>query len=217
LHSLPGYVDGASLTDIPKETAVHHGHLKDYITPALDSMADVYRAIFEVTHEAVDISDIIERRKILVVLLPAIDDSEQTTRQMMSMFDVLLRRAFGVIADSKLAKDKAGGDKKEASAPFLLAIDFLEKTALSSRRVEWLAEAAISAGAVVSFRCAGVSGMKREFGAYAEKLIDNAGVLIRTDFSDKADDPGARLYRPVLSSEGIGHIELVPLYVSERK
>lgn len=73
LVSLPGYVDGQ-----PKQNETvleQHGYLQMQFTKLLGSLADQYGFIFKTNLGEVDFKDIVLNRRILVVLLPALEKS----------------------------------------------------------------------------------------------------------------------------------------------
>lgn len=73
LRSLPGYVPGA-----PKQSETvndQHGYLQMQFTRILGSLADMYGHIFKTNLGEVDFFDVVLKRRILVVLLPAMEKS----------------------------------------------------------------------------------------------------------------------------------------------
>lgn len=73
LRSLPGYQDSA-----PKQSETvmdQHGYLQMQFTRILGSLADIYGYIFKTNLGEVDFFDVVLNRRILVVLLPAMEKS----------------------------------------------------------------------------------------------------------------------------------------------
>ncbi len=74
LGSLPGFQPEKGYKQ-SQTTLDQHGYLEMQWTRVLGMMADVYGDIFNSTNVDIDIRDIIENRRILVVLLPALEKS----------------------------------------------------------------------------------------------------------------------------------------------
>ncbi|TLX16188.1 helicase HerA-like domain-containing protein [Rhizobium sp. MHM7A] len=74
LGSLPGYQEDKHYKQ-SQTTLDQHGYLEMQWTKVLGMMADVYGDIFNSANVDIDIRDIIENRRILVVLLPALEKS----------------------------------------------------------------------------------------------------------------------------------------------
>lgn len=75
LRSLPGYQDNA-----PKQSETvmdQHGYLQMQFTKILGSLADSYGYIFRTNLGEVDFWDVVANRRILVVLLPALEKSPE--------------------------------------------------------------------------------------------------------------------------------------------
>lgn len=73
LKSLPGYQDGA-----PKQSETvmdQHGYLQMQFTKILGSLSDTYGYIFRTQLGEVDFFDVVVNRRILIVLLPALEKS----------------------------------------------------------------------------------------------------------------------------------------------
>ena len=74
LQSLPGFVEGQTKQS---ETVLdQHGYLQMQFTKVLGSLADSYGYIFQTNLGEVDFWDVVVNRRILVVLLPALEKSE---------------------------------------------------------------------------------------------------------------------------------------------
>ncbi len=75
LRSLPGYVDKA-----PKQSETvmdQHGYLQMQFTRILGSLSDTYGYIFRTNLGEVDFVDVVVNRRVLVVLLPALEKSQE--------------------------------------------------------------------------------------------------------------------------------------------
>lgn len=74
LQSIPGYVEGA--TKQSDTTLEQHGYLQMQFTKVLSTLADAYAHIFKTNLGEVNFWDVVVNRRILVVLLPALEFSE---------------------------------------------------------------------------------------------------------------------------------------------
>lgn len=75
LKSLPGYQDGAQKQS--ETVNDQHGYLQMQFTKILGSLADSYGYIFRTNLGEVDFWDVVANRRILVVLLPALEKSPE--------------------------------------------------------------------------------------------------------------------------------------------
>ena len=73
LVSLPGYADGPKQSET---TMDQHGFLQMQFTRILSSLSDTYGYIFRTNLGEVDFFDVVVNRRILVVLLPALEKSQ---------------------------------------------------------------------------------------------------------------------------------------------
>jgi intracellular multiplication protein IcmO len=74
LVSIPGYVEGSSKQS--DTTLEQHGYLQMQFTKVLSTLADAYAHIFKTNLGEVNFWDVVVNRRILVVLLPALEFSE---------------------------------------------------------------------------------------------------------------------------------------------
>ena len=78
LRSLPGYVDHPPNAQNQKQSETvldQHGYLQMQFTKIMGSLADTYGYIFKTNVGEVDFFDVVIQRRILVVLLPALENS----------------------------------------------------------------------------------------------------------------------------------------------
>lgn len=75
LQSIPGYVESAGKKQ-SDTTMEQHGYLQMQFTKVLSTLADSYAHIFKTNLGEVDFWDVVVNRRILVVLLPALEFSE---------------------------------------------------------------------------------------------------------------------------------------------
>lgn len=78
LRSLPGYQENLPKGKAQSETVMdQHGYLQMQFTRILGSLSDTYGYIFRTNLGEVDLQDVVINRRILVVLLPALEKSQE--------------------------------------------------------------------------------------------------------------------------------------------
>jgi intracellular multiplication protein IcmO len=105
LVSLPGFQESA-----PKQgetTLEQHGYLQMQFTKLLGSLADAYGYIFRTNLGEVDFKDIVLNRRILVVLLPALEKSTDELANLGKIIVACLKQMMAEGLGSKLEGDYA--------------------------------------------------------------------------------------------------------------
>lgn len=124
LKSLPGYQDGAQKQS---ETVMdQHGYLQMQFTKILGSLADSYGYIFRTNLGEVDFWDVVANRRILVVLLPALEKSPEELANLGKIVVACLKQMMATGLGSMLE-----GEYKKiietkptyAKTPFLCILD----------------------------------------------------------------------------------------------
>lgn len=77
LRSLPGYQEKAPNGKQSETVMDQHGYLQMQFTRILGSLSDTYGYIFRTNLGEVDLADVVVNRRILVVLLPALEKSQE--------------------------------------------------------------------------------------------------------------------------------------------
>lgn len=124
LKSLPGYQEGAQKQS---ETVMdQHGYLQMQFTKILGSLADSYGYIFRTNLGEVDFWDVVANRRILVVLLPALEKSPEELANLGKIIVACLKQMMATGLGSMLE-----GEYKKiietkptyAPTPFLCILD----------------------------------------------------------------------------------------------
>jgi intracellular multiplication protein IcmO len=108
LDTLPGYVDAAfddegkerpAGPDVPQSDAQvpmqQHGYLTMQFTRSLQSLGDEYGYIFDVQNADIDMVDVVLNRRILVVLIPALEKSGDETANLGKIIAATLKGMMG--------------------------------------------------------------------------------------------------------------------------
>ena len=103
LRSLPGYQEGAQKQS---ETVMdQHGYLQMQFTKILGSLSDSYGYIFKVNLGEVDFWDVVANRRILVVLLPALEKSSDELANLGKIIVACLKQMMATGLGSMLEGD----------------------------------------------------------------------------------------------------------------
>lgn len=125
LTSLPGFVRDKG----PKQsqtTLDQHGFLQMQFTKILGSLADVYGHVFLTPHGEVDMNDVVLNRRILVVMLPALEKSSDEVANLGKIIVATLKGMMGSTLGSTL---EASWDKVvdarpyNSPSPFIVVLD----------------------------------------------------------------------------------------------
>jgi intracellular multiplication protein IcmO len=126
LESLPGYKPNMAPDKIPNDTNVQHGYLQMQFTRVLGELADTYGKIFGPKISDIDMFDIVANRRILIVMLPALEKSEDALRQLgkiiIAMTKIMMSKALGstIVGESvEIIENKP----TTAQSPFFVVLD----------------------------------------------------------------------------------------------
>jgi len=139
LNELPGYVDhvfddegnekpmppdaGAVDTSVPRQ---QHGYLSMQFTRSMQSLGDDYGFIFDTQAADVDMLDVVLNRRILVVLIPALEKSSDETANLGKIISSTLKGMMGATLGNSVegATETAIENKPTRSeTPFIAIFD----------------------------------------------------------------------------------------------
>lgn len=128
LTTLPGYSLYKALKGEEQEakTLEQHGYLTMQLTKPLGTMADDFGHIFRTPLAEVDMNDVIFNRRILVVLLPALQKAPEETKNLGRIIVAMAKAMMGAASGSKVV-----GTRREivdtlptrSSSPFIAVFD----------------------------------------------------------------------------------------------
>ena len=126
--SLPGFSIERALNGEPQEgkAAEQHGFLSMQLTKPLGSLADDFGHIFRTPYGEVDIDDVVLNRRVLVVLLPALQKAPEEMRNCGRIVVAMLKMMMGRAAGSRLegTKTELVDSRPTASpSPFVAVLD----------------------------------------------------------------------------------------------
>jgi len=126
--SLPGFDLARALNGEPQEgkAVEQHGFLAMQLTKPLGSLADDFGHIFSTPIGEVDIEDVILNRRILVVLLPALQKAPAEMQNCGRIVVAMLKMMMGKAAGSRLVGSKQSvvdARSTNAASPFIIVLD----------------------------------------------------------------------------------------------
>ena len=126
--SLPGFSIERALNGEPQEgkAAEQHGFLSMQLTKPLGSLADDFGHIFRTPYGEVDIDDVVLNRRVLVVLLPALQKAPEEMRNCGRIVVAMLKMMMGRAAGTQLEGTKTElVDSKPTTSPspFVAVLD----------------------------------------------------------------------------------------------
>lgn len=139
LDTLPGYVDSAfddegnerppsqdqPMVDL-SQTRQQHGYLTMQFTRALSSLADEYGYIFKQQMADIDMMDVVLNRRILVVLIPALEKSPDEAANLGKIVVAALKGMMGATLGNELEGEQSSiidNNPTTAATPFMTVFD----------------------------------------------------------------------------------------------
>jgi intracellular multiplication protein IcmO len=139
LDTLPGYVDNAfdddgnerppdpnqPMVDL-SQTRQQHGYLTMQFTRALSSLADEYGYIFKQQMADIDMMDVVLNRRILVVLIPALEKSPDEAANLGKIVVAALKGMMGATLGAELEGEQSAiidNNPTTSSTPFMTVFD----------------------------------------------------------------------------------------------
>jgi intracellular multiplication protein IcmO len=139
LDTLPGYVDSAfdddgnerppsqdqPMVDL-SQTRQQHGYLTMQFTRSLSSLADEYGYIFKQQLADIDMMDVVLNRRILVVLIPALEKSPDEAANLGKIVVAALKGMMGSTLGAELEGEQSSiidNNPTTASSPFITVFD----------------------------------------------------------------------------------------------
>ena len=126
--SLPGFRLELALNGEPQQgkAAEQYGFLSMQLTKPLGSLADDFGHIFRTPFGEVDIKDVVLNRRILLVLLPALQKAPEEMRNCGRIVVSMLKMMMGEVAGSRLEGQKASlvdARPTRSPTPFIAILD----------------------------------------------------------------------------------------------
>ena len=201
LDTLPGYVDEAfdengkpkpmgpdqPMVDVqvPQQ---QHGYLSMQFTRALQSLGDEYGYIFDVENADVDMIDVVLNRRILVVLIPALEKSTDETANLGKIVAATLKGMMGSTLGAHVEGSAANTiDNKptNSATPFMTVFD--EVGYYTSDGMAVMAAQARSLGFCLIFAAQDLPALEKRIKEQARSITANCNIKIFGKIEDPTD------------------------------
>lgn len=201
LDTLPGYVDevfddnGKQKPMGPDQPMVdiqvpqqQHGYLSMQFTRALQSLGDDYGYIFDVENADVDMKDIVLNRRILVVLIPALEKSTDETANLGKIVASTLKGMMGGTLGANVEGEAATTiDNKptNSATPFMTVFD--EVGYYTAPGMAVMAAQARSLGFCLIYAAQDLPAMEKRIKEEARSITANCNIKIFGKLEDPSD------------------------------
>ncbi len=198
LSTLPGYDDNFFADDGSEKQGPggqaqdlsvvyqQHGYLSMQFTRSLQSLADDYGYIFEVANADIDIHDIVLNRRILVVLIPALEKSGDETANLGKILASMLKGMMGGTLGSQVEGNTEQAIENKATrapTPYMTIFDEVGYYTVEGMAV--MAAQARSLGFSLVFAAQDLPGLEKRVREEARSITANCNLKI----FGKLEDP----------------------------
>ncbi|MBN8521511.1 MAG: type IV secretion system DNA-binding domain-containing protein [Alphaproteobacteria bacterium] len=192
LDTLPGYVE-AAFDDNGKEKPMgpdqpmvdtttvrqQHGYLTMQFTRALQSLGDNYGYIFDAQAADVDMVDIVLNRRILIVLIPALEKSGDETANLGKIVAATIKGMMGLTLGATLEGESATvieNKPTHSATPFMTVFD--EVGYYTAQGMAVMAAQARSLGFCLIFAAQDLQAMEKRVKEEARSITANCNIKI---------------------------------------
>ena len=199
LNELPGYVDnvfddngdekpqapdaGMVDTSVPRQ---QHGYLSMQFTRSMQSLGDDYGFIFDTQAADVDMMDVVLNRRILVVLIPALEKSSDETANLGKIIASTLKGMMGATLGNSVEGDTATAIENKptnSATPFIAIFD--EVGYYTSQGMAVMAAQARSLGFSLVFAGQDLPALEKRVKEEARSITANCNIKL----FGKLEDP----------------------------
>ena len=199
LNELPGYVDtvfddegnekpnspdaAAADTSVPRQ---QHGYLSMQFTRSMQSLGDDYGFIFDTQAADIDMLDVVLNRRILVVLIPALEKSGDETANLGKIISSTLKGMMGATLGNTVEGDTATAiDNKptNSATPFIAIFD--EVGYYTAQGMAVMAAQARSLGFSLIFAAQDMPALEKRVKEEARSITANCNIKL----FGKLEDP----------------------------
>ncbi len=199
LNELPGYVDDVfddngdekpqSPDAAPADTSTprqQHGYLSMQFTRSMSSLGDDYGFIFDTQAADIDMMDVVLNRRILVVLIPALEKSSDETANLGKIISSTLKGMMGATLGSTIEGDTAHAIENKpttSSTPFMAIFD--EVGYYTAQGMAVMAAQARSLGFSLIFSAQDLPALEKRVREEARSITANCNIKL----FGKLEDP----------------------------
>lgn len=123
LVSIPGYNKNKPIKDQESVVAEQHGYLQMQFTKILSSLSDTYGYIFRTNLGHIDFRDVVLNRRILIVLLPALEKSDVELQNLGKLIVACVKSMMASQLGSQLDTDVKSLKGNDILSPFYCIFD----------------------------------------------------------------------------------------------
>ena len=187
LTSLPGFVESKG-TAQAQTTLDQHGYLEMQFSQIFGSLNDVYGHIFRSAYGQIDMSDVVLNRRILVIMLPALEKSGDEIANLGKIVAANLKGMMGGTLGSNLEgswDEVVERRPTSAPSPFLCILDEVGYYTVDGMAL--MAAQARSLGFSMVYASQDIPAMQRNNEKEAASIIANTNtkIFMRTEEADK--------------------------------
>lgn len=188
LKSLPGFNEEAGYKQ-GTTTRDQHGYLEMQFTKILGSLADVYGHIFKTEYGEVDMTDVVLNRRILFVMLPALEKSGDELANLGKIVVANLKGMMGSALGSNIEGtwyDVVENRQTTSTSPFMAILDEVGYYAVDGLAL--MAAQARSLGFSMVYASQDIPAMERRNEKEAASIIANTNtkLFMRTEEVEKS-------------------------------
>lgn len=205
LSSLPGFQEDKGYKQ-SQTTLDQHGYLEMQFTKILGSLADVYGHIFHTPYGEIDMADVVLNRRILVIMLPALEKSGDEIANLGKIVVATLKGMMGGTLGSEIEGtwDAVVENRPTNSpSPFIVILDEVGYYMVDG--MDLMSAQARSLGFALFFAGQDINAMKRlnekVFGSVQGNT--NTKIIMRTEDPETADlavKAGGKAFRAQLGT-----------------
>ena len=205
LTSLPGYVESKGIQQA-QTTLDQHGYLEMQFSQIFGSLNDVYGHIFKSAYGQIDMNDVVLNRRILVIMLPALEKSQDELSNLGKIVVANLKGMMGGTLGSNLEgtwEEVVERRPTTAPSPFMCILDEVGYYTVDGMAL--MAAQARSLGFSMVYASQDIPAMQRNNEKEAASIIANTNtkIFMRTEEADKTGDlavkSGGEVHRAQLS------------------
>lgn len=200
LTSLPGYQEDKHYKQ-SQTTLDQHGYLEMQFTKILGSLADVYGHIFSTPYGEIDMADVVLNRRILVIMLPALEKASDEIANLGKIVVATLKGMMGGTLGSEVEgtwEAVVENRPTNSPSPFIVVLDEVGYYMVDG--MDLMSAQARSLGFSLVFAGQDINAMKRlnekVFGSVQGNT--NTKIIMRTEDPETAKiavDAGGKAYR----------------------
>lgn len=201
LNTLPGYVDAAfddegnerpPSPDQPmydlQVARQQHGYLSMQFTRAMQSLADEYGYIFKAQLADIDVLDVVLNRRILVVLIPALEKSGDEAANLGKIVAACFKGMMGATLGNTVEgswENTVGSKQTRSSSSFMTVFD--EVGYYTAQGMAVMAAQARSLGFSLVFAAQDLPSMEKRVKQEAKSIVGNCNLKIFGRIEDPTD------------------------------